>query len=412
MTPPEIRRLGQLVPGPASAGTQPAEANNNLDIVVFKGRMYIAWRTAPTHFASAAARIEISSIRFDDSEAAASPLEDQLKKPWRHEASVRMGADVREPRFATTGERLMLFFMELGTDPRRFQPRRTWRVGSSGNGKWSDPVVAIADTIVPWRIRQLGERFVLTSYRGAERMYSLRPADTVVELRFSDDLRTWSEPMPIHVGGTECELVELPDGNYFGVTRNEGPSHFGSDVLYGRSFDALSRRPVAPKLDSPYLFMWDGEPWLIARRSLSRSGRYGIAPHRIPGTIAIRVNQLAWSLSRKRSALWRLDPDRSSVKWVADLPSRGDTSFAGVIERSDGSLLVADYTSPESSGDPVWVAGQLQPTVIQLLAISRPRATSTIAGSPVPTSRAKGSADGTPSARRRKSPASRRNQDQ
>lgn len=365
---PEIRRIGQMVPGPAAAGVKPAESNNNLDICRFGDRLYFAWRTAPTHFASAAARIEVSSVPFDGTAP-----EELLEREWRHETSVRVGADLREPRFATAGEKLQLFFMELGTDPRRFQPKRTWRTGTTGDGSWSDPVIAIADTIVPWRIRRLGGRYVLSSYRGGERMYSPLPADPVVELRFSDDLRTWSDPVPIHTGGIECEVVELPDGHFLGVTRNEGPSHFGSDILYGTRLESLSRRPVAPKLDSPIMFLWDGEPWLIARRSLSSRGRYGVAPRRLPGLIGIRVNQARWSLSRKRSSLWKLDARRSSVEWVADLPSRGDTSFAGVDHLADGSMLVADYTTPESAGDPVWFAGQLQPTVIQLLTITRQR---------------------------------------
>jgi hypothetical protein len=369
---PDIRTLGQLVPGSASFGVKVGEANNNLDLCIFDGRLYLAWRTAPTHFASALARIEVASAPFDGSVDAATGL---TAAEWRHETSVSMGADVREPRFASSGERLFLFLVELGTDPRRFQPRRTWRVDTDGEARWSDPAVAVADPIVPWRIRCLDGRFVLSGYRGAEKMYSLRPVDTVVELRFSDDLLQWSEPVPIHQGGIECELLQLADGHFFGLTRNEGPSHFGSDILYGSSLEALSRRPVAPKLDSPNLFMWEDEPWLIARRSLGRSGgarRYGIAPHRLPGAIAIRVNQLAWSLARKRSALWRLDPDCSSVEWVADLPSRGDTSFAGVVTCNDGTLLVADYTSPAETGDPIWIAGQLQPTIIQLITIGRP----------------------------------------
>jgi hypothetical protein len=42
-----------------------------------------------------------------------------------------------------------------------------------------------------------------------------------------------------------------------------------------------------------------------------------------------------------------------------------------VVEEADGSLLVADYTSPEQAGDHAWVRGQLGPTVVQLLRIRR-----------------------------------------
>mgnify|MGYP007112002055 CR=1 FL=1 len=56
---------------------------------------------------------------------------------------------------------------------------------------------------------------------------------------------------------------------------------------------------------------------------------------------------------------------------VLALPSRVDTSFAAVVAEPDGSLLVADYTSPESGGDHMWLRGQLRPTVIELHRLRR-----------------------------------------
>ena len=352
---PTVEPLGQLVPGPAAAGVDVLRANNNLDLCWFEGRLYLAWRTAPSHFASPRARLEVSS--------AADPA-----GPWRHETTVAFGADVREPRLVADGATLQLFCMELGGDPKRFQPRRVHRVTRAA-GAWARGVVAIDEPIVPWRFRHLDGRWVLSSYRGAEQMYGPAPAAPTVELRFSDDLLAFSEPLALHRGGTECELVRLPDGRWLGVTRNEGPGRFGSDLLVGPSLGELRVHPRPEKLDSPNLFLWDGRPWLLARRSPGRAGRYDVAPHWLPGSLGIRVNQALWSLGRKRSALWQLDPDGPGLRWALDLPSRGDTAFAAQVAGPDGSLLLADYTSPESAGDPRWVRGQFGPTVIQLLAL-------------------------------------------
>jgi hypothetical protein len=359
-----VESLGQLVPGPAAAGMPSLRSNNNLDMCLFEGRLHLAWRTAPNHFAGRAARIVVSSIPYKGSTT------DPVRGTWRHETTLSRGADLREPRFAAGDGELHLFYMELGTDPRRFQPRRTWRTDTDGR-RWSEPVVAIDDPIVPWRVRRLAGRWVMSTYRGAERMYGPLPADPVVELRFSSDLREWSPPMPIHTGGIEAELVQLADGGFVGVTRNEGPSRSGSDVLTGRDLESLETSPVPRKLDSPNLFLWQGEPWLVARRSLAFGGRYGLAPASLPGALTIRMNQLAWWMTRKRSALYRIDPALRSVEWVVDLPSRGDTSFAGVVEEPDGSLLVADYASARTTGDPIWLRGQLGPTVIELFRLRR-----------------------------------------
>lgn len=367
-----IQRLGQLIPGPAAAGVDCLRSNNNLDLCRHDGRFWLAWRTAPTHFASGDARIEVSST-------------DDLDGPWRHETTVVHGADLREPRFVVDDGVLHLFLMELGVDPKRFQPRRTHhlRLGASG---WEADVVPASHGFVPWRIRRLHGRWAMLGYRGGESMYGPLPKDPAVQVRWSDDLAEWSPPVDVHPGGIECELVELGDGRLVGVTRNEGPVRFGGDVLLGPSVERLWARPIRRKLDSPNLFLWGGEPWLIARRQPAFGGNYDVAPSWVPGVLRIRIDQGLTSVTRKRSALWRLDLERldrdthgrnsitsadAAVEHVIDLPSRGDTSFAGVIVEDDGSLLVADYTTPESVGDVMWVRGQLRPTVIQLLRVTR-----------------------------------------
>ena len=352
-----VESLGPLVPGPAAAGTVPLAANNNLDLVRFADRLWLAWRTAPSHFASAEARLEVSSAPGPEG-------------PWRHEATVALGADVREPRWVDAGHELHLWFMRLGTDPKRFQPRGVHRTSTDGT-TWTEPTCVLPEGVVPWRIRRIRGRWALIGYRGAERMYSARPADPVVEVRWSDDLDTWSDPVDVHPGGTECELLELPDGRLLGVTRNEGPTRRGGDLLVGADLERLAVHPLPRKPDSPYLFLWAGEPFLLARRQVAFGGRYDHVPAWCPGGAAIRVDQAIWSLTRKRSTLYRVDADQGVLEPVVDLPSRGDTSFAAVVPEPDGSLLVADYTSPASAGDPMWLRGQLRPTEVHLHRLRR-----------------------------------------
>ena len=352
-----VETLGPLVPGPAAAGVECLAANNNLDLARFADRLWFAWRTAPSHFASAEARIEVSSAPG-------------VEGPWRHETTISLGADVREPRWVVDGAHLQLWFLRLGTDPKRFQPSGVHRVATDG-AAWSEPECVLPDGVVPWRIRRLRGRWALIGYRGAEQMYSARPADPVVEVRWSDDLRSWSDPVDLHPGGTECEMVELPDGRLLGITRTEGPTRRGGDLLVGPDLDRLEVTPLARKPDSPNLFLWAGEPFLIARRQVAHAGRYDHVPSWFPPGLAIRVDQAVWSLTRKRSTLYRVDPDRGTITAELDLPSRGDTSFAAVVPEPDGSLLVADYTSPAGGGDPMWLRGQLRPTVVDLHRLRR-----------------------------------------
>ena len=265
-----LETLDVLVPGAASEGVECLPANNNLDLIRHGGRLFLAWRTAPTHFASGDARLEVASASGVD-------------RPWRHETTVALGADLREPRWVADGERLHLYFMRLGTDPKRFQPRGVSRV-SATDGSWAAPEPAFpAGGVVPWRIRRLGGRWAMLGYRGGEAMYGPRPTDPVVELRWSEDLAHWSDPEDLHHGGTECELVELRDGRLLGVTRNEGPGRRGSDLLVGPDTQRLGVTPLDSKLDSPNLVLWHGEPWLFARRQVAWSGRYDLVPRWVPG---------------------------------------------------------------------------------------------------------------------------------
>ncbi len=347
----------QLVPGPASSGVSTLNANNNLAFIRFQQRWYLVWRTAPTHFASRDARLEIVAA-------------EELEGPWRHEHTIALGADVREPIFVDNGAELHLFFMELGTHPLRFQPMRTHHVVLTDAG-WTQRAPVPVNGFVPWTVRRLRDRWVLLGYRGAEDMYSLKASEPVVEARWSDDLESWNDSEDLHLGGTESDFVELETGQLIGVVRNEGPTRFGSDLMGGAELTDLRFVPDPRKLDSPNLFVWGGEPWLFARRSLANNGNYAVAPRWLPSVLAIRVNQFTWSATKKRSALFRIDPTTLACVHQHDLPSRGDTAFAAVHVLNDDELLVADYSSPLDGPDRSWIWGQRHPTCINLFRVSR-----------------------------------------
>ncbi len=355
-----IHDLGALVPGAAAAGVACEAANNNLDVTRWGERTLLAWRTAPSHFASGKARLEATSCA-------------NLNGPWRAEFTVATGADVREPRWVAGPNGPQLWYVMLGSNPRRFQPQGVYRVRWQADGTWSAPEQMLDDPVVLWRIRHLGGQFVMFTYRGAEAMYSARPRDPVVEIRRSDDLDNWTAPTEFHQGGTEVDAAML-DGRVVAVSRNEGPTRRGGDVLVGDSLDSLAVCPVARKPDSPHVFAWRGAVWCFARRSLRAGGTYDRVPRATPAGLALRIDQLLWSASRKRSALYRVCVDRSGghgaeLRWELDLPSRGDCSFAAVLDATDDELVVVDYSTPADCRDGSWIRGQLGPTEIRAWAL-------------------------------------------
>ena len=349
------------MPGPAALpGLSVLRANNNLDACDHDERRYLAWRTAPTHFASAEARLHV--VASDDGGIT-----------WSHETTVGLGRDVREPRFLSWQGRLFLYFFTLGTTWWRFEPDRVHVVERTGSGGWTAPEAISEPGCVEWRPRVLDGRPVMSVYLGADTTYAANPEPTRVELWTTDDGRAWRPLDPdhpvAHVGGTETDIVEAPGGGWVAVTRKEGPAGWGSDVCRADEPGARGWRVRShpQKLDSPLLFRDGDDVLLIARRQLAFGGRYDLGWRRLSPPRRTRAYQLLYWTTRKRTSLWRVDPDALDVTWLADLPSRGDTCFPALVPEGDGRWTVYNYTSSLDGPDLPWFAGQLRPTSIYAL---------------------------------------------
>lgn len=70
-------------------GVAPQKSNNNVSITIFKKRLFLAFRTGPTHFASKKTGIYIISSADG--------------KTWRKEKGLFIGRDVREPFLVPIG---------------------------------------------------------------------------------------------------------------------------------------------------------------------------------------------------------------------------------------------------------------------------------------------------------------------
>ena len=350
--PPEV-----LIPGPGlPPGFEPLRSNNNLDVVDHDGRRWLAWRTAPIHFASASARLHLMS-------------QDLSGGAWRAETTITLGRDVREPRFLSWEGRLLLYYITLGTTWWKFEPGEI-HVIEHADGAWTEPETIGPGGYVMWRVRVLAGELVMSVYRGADTTYGREPEATRVELWRSADGRSW-EPLDadhpvVHLGGTETEVIEAPGGGFVAVTRMEGPDGWGSDVCrfdHLRSRSWTTRRHPG-KVDSPLLFRHRDGVYLVARRQVAFGGRYDLGWSRPAPPRRTMAYHLAYWATPKRSALWRIGPDDLSLTHVADLAGRGDTSFAAVVSDGPDAVWVYDYSSPLDGRDVPWFAGQLGRTSI------------------------------------------------
>jgi hypothetical protein len=74
------------------------------------------------------------------------------------------------------------------------------------------------------------------------------------------------------------------------------------------------------------------------------------------------MTRLGGLFSRKRTAIFRVETDR--LVHLTDLPSQGDTSYAGVVRRGDD--LFVDYYTSRIDRDWPWLLAMFLPTHIRM----------------------------------------------
>jgi hypothetical protein len=335
-------------------------SNNNLDVVRHRdGRVYLAWRTAPSHFAGSKTILQVVSSTDE--------------RHWRFEGRFTTGADLREPRFLELGDRLLLYVARLGSDPFDFEPQGLSVTELRATGGFGPLEPVFEPGYIAWRGKTLAGRPTLIVYGGGENLYSMHERPLTVEVLTTNDGRHFDAAFPGHRsvergGGSETDAVILRDGSLVAVTRNEAGDEtgFGSKVCRAPAgnLGAWSCQADPLKYDSPALFEHDGEVYLVGRRNVTADGRYDVTHHG-PHLYRAVMNELSYITTAKRCSLFHFDPKTNHFGFVLDLPSRGDTCFPAVLAGSDPSeMVVYDYSSDIEGPELPWAAGQRRNTNI------------------------------------------------
>ncbi|MFT3771839.1 MAG: hypothetical protein QM820_41050 [Minicystis sp.] len=365
--------LGEPVPvvpfgtPPAGVVTQPA--NNNLDVVEHDGRYFLAFRTAPSHFASDKTVLYVVSST------------DQ--KSWTLEAEFSMQTDLREPRLLSFGGKLFFYFSVLGKDPLKFEPQGVRMSQYQGPGQWSDPVTVFKPGFLLWRAKTIDGKPYLVGYTGGGNIYEVNGEPITISWLTTEDGKTFSPVIPGQEvvetgGGSETDFVFLDDGALVAVTRNEAGDEtgWGSKICRAEAKDlgAWSCAGNPRKYDSPLVFR-DGEHvYLVGRRNVTESGNYNLGLRDMSAHDQTAKYEVEYSFEPKRCALWEVDPVGLEVSFVADLPSHGDTCFPGILAHGEGKYTIYNYTSPldSQSEDWDWIKGQGLPTDIYRIGLQVP----------------------------------------
>jgi len=315
--------------------------NSNTDLIYWKNHFYLIHARSPWHFASKKCRLVLR--RSADA------------RTWEKVATFGVaGQDIRDPKFAAIGERLCLYVLKnVAWNPEPY----TTAVSTTTDGvTWS----ALKD-VEPtgWLFWRPKTRDGITWYVPAYWWEHGKSA-----LLKSADGQAWERVSMIHEGdrNDETAIEFLPDGRIICTARLEV-----SDSVFGDKDAATLIAAAKPpythwtsinsrvtRLDGPRLFSYRRTVYAVGRCNPGKPG-----PFKWFGSI----------LGKKRTALYEVREKR--LVHISDLPSCGDTSYAGVVVRGD-DVYISYYTNDVSTDYP-WILGMVMPSEIRMAKIHLPR---------------------------------------
>ncbi len=359
---PKLSEPYWIVPSPAVPDSLDIQkSNNNVSIAAFNERLFLAFRTGPTHFASKKTGVHILSTADGRS--------------WREELRLFFGKDVREPFLIPIGDRLHFYCFTAGTRMSTFEPEQISHYTLDKHSVWSGPEPILQKGEVHWSLKRRNGHIFMSSYEG-EHYQVNGPSEVSVYFKQSTDGVNFF-PAPdsarVYFGGvSECAYEFDYAGNLWALTRLEDgdKTGFGSHIAYAHKEQLWNWQfPDTAAVDcymSPKMFNHNDELYLIARRQLGRKPFGRTARHKSMKKQRLK-NWISYSLSGKTTALFKLNKSARKIEWLMDLPGAGDTAFPSILRLDEHRYLIANYSSPiQRRKDRSWLSGQLGRTGIYL----------------------------------------------
>ena len=317
------------------------------DLTRFADRFYLAFRSAPSHFPSKKSQIHIYS--------AGSALD------WRPEHHICADLDIRDPQFLQFRGELYLFYMSHSMQLVQHEPVSIYFIKKNAGG-WSSPSALPFTQSGFWNVKARGDKVYMSIYtRNGEQ----RRVPRHFALVSSSDLREWqpvfSSPITRerlrNYQTSESAFAFDEQGNIFGSIRSLIYPNLNFSIKADNP-ESWQLRVDRFKCDGPKLFEHGGQHYLIARRSEFHKLR--TEPFRFFNGWRNLANVLRYSLSQKRTAIYRFDPDTLRISHVFDLPSHGDTGYSAIAPINPHEYLLIYYSSPLLDGhDHSWLRGQI-----------------------------------------------------
>jgi len=105
------------------------------------------------------------------------------------------------------------------------------------------------------------------------------------------------------------------------------------------------------------MFTHKGRFFVVGRRNIA--GRSARGKGILPESVWNAWSMVFYSLTRKRTCLYEINPNTLELYPLVDLPSKGDTAFAGIVPLSEDTYYLVNYSSPLEGFNLPWIGGQL-----------------------------------------------------
>ena len=312
------------------------------DLLFWRGSFWMIYVSSPSHFRSKKSRLIL--LRSSDAQ--------NWQEVKKFDGN---GQDIRDPKLAIVHGQMFLYaLLNKQFDP---EPYKTIAARSNDGLIWSPFEEVTPDG---WLIGRPITSDESVWYAPAHRI----DHGTAVLLQSTDGVN-WSIHSTIFEGkeerADETAIQFLKDGRIIAATRLEaGSSIFGSPqagTLISiaaspfTSWNQIAKSHIT-RLDGPTLFKVKDQVYAVGRRQPKVAG-----PFRWMGS----------AVSQKRTALFLVKENAEGLIHLTDLPSCGDTSYAGVATK-DGKVFISYYTNDPRKDYP-WLLGMLFTTRIQMAEI-------------------------------------------
>ena len=317
--------------------------NENVDMIQWNGSYWLLHRTARSQVLGPNSALHV--YRSSDGES------------YSEVALIQAPSDrdIRDPSFYVVGSDLYIKTITRlpVSSTRDSNVDSITMMSHSSDGKnWSALTAIGPETWSFWRVKQNAGVYYSAAYADG---------DTSVSLFSSTDGTTWTQGAQVYGVSAdtplETELVFMPSGRMLAIVRTDL-----TDTVYLATQPPISTRicwAMPPydtfdcpqtldgvRLDGPLAFFWNQRLFVIARKHI-----------------------MGDNLGRKRTALYELtgtlEGGPLEINEWGELPSAGDTSYAGYVQ-IDANHIVTSWYSGDLEMDEPWVTAIFDLTDIWL----------------------------------------------